>query len=100
MHVLIQGDGDKFRIYADGKKVAETDFQETLGNNVTYHLGGEGGETFAGAMDDVAIFTRALDEDEIALIMEGVETFLPVEPKGKLATQWADLKRSGLTQNR
>ena len=45
-----------------------------------------------------AVFTRALDEDEIGLILEGVETFLPVEPKGKLATQWADLKRSEATQ--
>ena len=93
MHVAVVGDGDKFRIYADGEMAAETDFQETRGNNVTYRLGGSGGETFAGLMDDYAVFTRALDEDEISLIMEGVETFLPVEPKGKLATQWADLKR-------
>ncbi|MCY3627257.1 MAG: LamG domain-containing protein [Gammaproteobacteria bacterium] len=93
MHVAVLGDGDKFRIYANGEMVAETDFQETRGNNVTYRLGGSGGETFAGVMDDVAVFTRALDEDEISLIMESVETFLPVESKGKLATQWADLKR-------
>ena len=76
-HVLIQSDGDKFRIYADGEKVAETDFQETLGNNVTYHLGGEGGETFAGLMDDVAVFTRVLDEEEISLILNnGAAIFL------------------------
>ena len=93
IHVLVQSDGDKFRIYANGEQVAETDFQETRGENVIYHLGGEGGETFAGAMDDVAVFTRALDEDEIGLILEGIETFLPVEPQGKLATRWADLKR-------
>ena len=97
-HVLVLGDGEKFRIYANGEMVAETDFQETRGNNVTYRLGGSGGETFAGAMDDVAVFTRALDEDEIDLILDGVETFLPVEPQGKLATRWGDLKHSGLTQ--
>ena len=93
LHVAVTGDGDKFRIYADGEKVAETDFQETRGENVTYRIGGTGGETFAGLMDDYAVFIRALDEDEINLIMEGVETFLPVEPRGKLATQWAALKR-------
>ena len=98
--MLVLGDGDKFRIYANGKMVAETDFQETLGNNVTYRLGGTGGETFAGAMDDVAVFTRALDEDEINLILDGVETFLPVEPQSKLATHWAALKRAGLTEQR
>ena len=92
MHVAVTGDGDKFRIYADGENVAETDFQETRGGNVTYRIGGSGGETFAGIMDDYAVFSRDLDEGEINLIMEGVETFLPVEPKGKLATQWADLK--------
>ena len=93
MHVLVLGDGDKFRIYADGEMVAETDFQKTDGGNLTYRLGGSGGETFAGIMDDVAVFSRALDEDEIALIMDSVETFLPVEPQGKLATQWGNLKR-------
>ena len=93
MHVAVTGDGDKFKIYADGEMVAETDFQETGGANVTYRIGGSGGETFAGLMDDVAVFTRALDADEINLIMEGVEVFLPVEPKGKLTTQWAALKR-------
>ena len=98
--MLVLGDGDKFRIYANGEKVPETDFQETRGNNVTYRLGGTGGETFAGAMDDVAVFTRALDEDEINLILDGVETFLPVEPQGKLATHWAALKRAGLTEQR
>jgi len=92
-HVLVSGDGDKFRIYANGEKVAETDFQETRGENITYRLGGSGGETFAGAMDDVAVFTRALDEDEINLILDGVETFLAVEPQGKLTTRWAALKR-------
>ena len=93
MHVAVTGDGDKFRIYADGEKVAETDFQETRGENVTYRIGGTGGETFAGIMDDYAVFSRDLDEGEINSIMEGVEAFLPVEPRGKLATQWADLKR-------
>ena len=93
MHVAITGDGDKFKLYADGEIVAETDFQETDGGNVTYRMGGSGGETFAGLLDDYAVFSRDLDEDEISLIMEGVETFLPVEPRGKLATQWADLKR-------
>ena len=93
MHVAVTGDGDKFKIYADGKMVAETDFQKTDGANVNYRIGGSGGETFAGLMDDYAVFSRALDEDEINLIMDSVEVFLPVEPKGKLATQWAELKR-------
>ena len=93
MHVAVTGDGDTFKIYADGEIVAETEFQVTAGANITYRIGGSGGETFAGLMDDYAVFSRALDEGEINLIMDSVETFLPVEPKGKLATQWAALKR-------
>ena len=31
MHVAVLGDGDKFKIYANGEQVAETDFQETRG---------------------------------------------------------------------
>ena len=93
IHIAVTGDGDKFKIYADGEVVAETDFQKTDGANVNYRIGGSGGETFAGLMDDYAVFSRALDEDEINLIMDSVEVFLPVEPQGKLATQWAKLKR-------
>ena len=37
-HVVVSSGGDKFRIYANGEQVAETDFQETRGNNQTYRL--------------------------------------------------------------
>ena len=81
-------------LYADGEMVAETDFQETGGANVTYRIGGSGGETFAGLMDDVCSFHPCLGRRRNQpQIMESVEVFLPVEPKGKLATQWAALKR-------
>ena len=33
LHVVVQSDGKKFRTYADGENVAETDFQETRGAN-------------------------------------------------------------------
>jgi hypothetical protein len=56
-------------------------------------LGGTGGETFAGAIDDVGVFSRALDEKEIILLQDGVEAFLAVEPQGKLTTTWGTLKR-------
>ena len=99
-HVAVSSDGNKFRIYANGEKVAETDYQETRGNNETYRLGGSDGETFAGAMDDVAVFTRALDEGEISSLLDGVDTLLPVEARGKLTTRWGDLKRAGGTSHR
>jgi hypothetical protein len=98
LHVVVQSDGKKFRIYADDENVAETDFQETRGANTTYRLGGEGGEGYGGAIDDVTIFSRALDEDEINLLGNGFDVFLPVKPQDKLTTTWAHIKHSGFTR--
>ncbi len=73
----------------------ETDFQETRGANAIYRLGGEGGEGYGGAIDDAAIFSRALDEDEISALGKGLDEFLPVKPQDKLTTKWAHIKRTG-----
>lgn len=93
MHIAVTGDGDKFKIYADGEMVAETNFQATDGAHVTYRIGGSWHEAFAGLMDDYAIFSRALDEDEISLIMDSVETFL--EAGDRLSVQ-QDSQETGI----
>lgn len=92
-HVAVQSDGKKFRIYANGEMAQESDFQETRGENQIYRLGGEGGEGYGGALDDAAIFSRALDEHEIKSIMKGYEEFAPVDSRGKLTTIWAKIKK-------
>lgn len=92
-HVIVQSDGKNFRIYANGKKVQESEFQETRGGNQIYRLGGEGGEGYGGALDDAAIFSRALNENEIKSIMNGYEEFAPVKSKDKLTTIWAKIKK-------
>ena len=74
VHIAVTNDGEKFRIYADGEKVTETDFQETDGGNGTYRIG-----DFAKhlTVDDYAVFSKALSEEEINLIMNtGVAQFL------------------------
>lgn len=43
-----------------------------------------------GLIDDFRLYNRILEENEIAELASGV---LPVEPTGKLATTWADLKQ-------
>lgn len=73
-HIAVTNDGEKFRIYANGEKVAETDFQETDGGNATYRIG-----NFARhlTVDDYAVFSKALSEEEINLIMNtGVASYL------------------------
>ena len=79
IHIAVRSDRNTFKIYANGNRVAEYDFDKTYGANATYRIGGfeNPRQTFAGLMDDFAVFSRALDEDEINLIMEeGVEAFL------------------------
>jgi len=51
-----------------------------------------GGEKFLGRLDEVVFFNRAITEDEIAELMQGVETVLPVSPERMLTTMWGQLK--------
>ena len=41
-------------------------------------------------IDDLYIYDRALDADEVADVMDG--NLLPVEPQDKLSTTWGQLK--------
>ncbi|MCY4401491.1 MAG: LamG domain-containing protein [Candidatus Poribacteria bacterium] len=95
-HAVVQSDGKNYRIYVNGEMVKETDFQETRGINQIYRLGGEGGEGYGGAIDDAAVFSRALDENEISALGGGLDEFLDVAPQDKLTTKWGHIKRIGL----
>ncbi len=48
------------------------------------------GRWYDGLLDEFYMFSRALDVDEIASVMD--DEFLPVEPAGKAATTWARVK--------
>ena len=57
--------------------------------------GGGGGIRYwmMGAVDEPAIFNRALDEAEIKELMnKGLAGMLKLEAKGKLATCWGNIK--------
>lgn len=56
-------------------------------------MGGQGNETYAGVMDEAAIFSRTLDKNEVTEIQNGMEVFLAAEPQGKLTTVWGDIKQ-------
>jgi len=62
-----------------------------VSNQTAMTIGGHpngAAHAFAGALDDMAIFTRVITEDEINTIIKG----WVVEPTEKLATTWAQLK--------
>ena len=82
VHIVVTNDGEKFRIYADGEKVAETDFQETDGGNVAYRIGTPSEHL---TVDDYAVFSKALSEEEINLIMKtGIAQFLKTAQSGDI----------------
>ena len=41
-------------------------------------------------LDDLYVYDRALDADEVEDVMDG--KLLPVEPENKLATTWGQMK--------
>ena len=50
-----------------------------------------GGRMLDGILDEIVIIDRALEEDEMASLMDGGLSFA-VNAAGKLATRWADVK--------
>ncbi len=95
-HAVVTSDGDKFRIYVDGEMVVDGAFQETMGANVQYAVGGfGGGESYTGSIDEFFVFNEPLaDADILSISEDGMPAYLGVEAAGKLATQWGDLKRA------
>lgn len=81
-HIALTNDGEKLRIYINGEKSVETDFQQTDGGNKTYIIGSslKSVENFVGSIDDYAIFSRALSQDEIHQIVGiGVADFMKTQ---------------------
>ncbi|WP_181871399.1 LamG-like jellyroll fold domain-containing protein [Sphaerisporangium album] len=67
-HLALTYDGSKLAFYLNGTKTAESDFQGTLrGDDGPLRIGGNGvwGEHFAGLIDEVRVYDRALSEAEI-----------------------------------
>ena len=50
------------------------------------------GNFFTGAMDEVAIFHSALEQEDIQTLMNGFNAYLAVEPSNKLSVTWGHLK--------
>jgi len=90
-NIVVLGDGKNFKIFVNTKEEMKSEYKKTDGGNATYHFGGEGGESYAGAIDEAAVFSRDLTEDEIKQFMNGIKA-TAVSPSGKLALTWGSLK--------
>ena len=78
-------------LYVDGELETEQNYNgpmATTGSETEIGHAGDGG--FVGIIDEVMIYNKALTADEVKQIFEAEG--LPVEPHGKLATRWGQLK--------
>ena len=104
-HVAVTWDGEEFGIYLDAEEIGAGVTTPNIGRNplsdkpllIGIYLAtgqhGKWGAFFAGIVDDVAIFSTALSEDDIETLMnDGLEATADIEPAGKLATIWAAIK--------
>jgi len=77
-HLAATYDGQIFKCYIDGELAEEWAYAGTMPENtasVTIGQRSRGGTYFNGMIDEVAIYDRALSEDEIPPIMLGVGDF-------------------------
>ena len=94
-HVVATYDGKTIKQYIDGKFDTSKDFKNDIASqDIEFRVGQAqtGLPSMFGKIDEVAVYDRALDLDEIKSDMEN-GVFFAVDPKGKLATTWAHLKR-------
>jgi len=73
-HICATYDGAVFKCYIDGELGEEWEYAGAMPENtasVTIGRRSRGGTFFNGMIDDVAIYNRALSEEEIGLVMEG-----------------------------
>lgn len=98
-HAACVATPDYVHTYVDGEYVEQKGNwanHGTSGFNV--NIGGCGiwddnGNWFTGAMDEVAIFHSALEQEEIQELMnQGFEGYWAVDPAGKLGVTWGRLK--------
>ena len=95
MHCVCTYDGKDAKIYIDGDlinqaphglKLVEGDLDLRLG-----HRGGSG-HWYNGLLDEVAVFSVALDEDQVKEASGNIDEALDVQARGKLATVWGKMK--------
>jgi hypothetical protein len=91
---------DGVKVYVDGVEVtqgAADAAKEACDGSASIFLGHrEDGQFLNAVIDEVAMWERALTVDEVKANMDGAlsSSEVAVEPTGKLATTWANVRRS------
>ena len=94
-HCVCTYDGKDAKIYVDG------DLRNTVGHggklearDQDLRLGHRfgSGHWYNGLLDEIAVFSVALDEDQVTEASFNIEEALNVQARGKLATLWGNMK--------
>ena len=98
-HITGVKKGTFLGIYVNGEKCNSIDsFPGDIASQstpITVNFANQDAEHtgFAGILDEVAIFSQALTEEEIQKTMKGILKPHVVEPSGKLTTVWGKMKK-------
>ena len=91
----VYADG-KQKFYVNGELVGEKDSNPNFNDQQEFLIGAGANERaaheylFKGIIDEVRLYNRVLDEDEVTAVMESES--LSVEASGKIAVTWGELK--------
>lgn len=97
-HVVAAFDSKNIYIYVNGNKVGEQAQPgpaiDTAG--IVMHIGNSPNEPrqFHGILDEIRIFSTALTKEDVVWHQErGALEVFPVDPRGKVTTTWAAIKK-------
>lgn len=94
-HIIYTTDtqADELKLYVNGELADQGNAGGTLENMDERRIGSEhDGRYLKGMIDEVRIYDRVLDENEVRRNFEVDSRGTVVEPAGKLATSWGKLK--------
>lgn len=96
-HVAVTFDGKTIKVYADGEQVGEVaqlgPVVDSTGFDLHIGSGANFDRPFHGMHDEIRIWNRVLEEDEIKEHMElGTDDVFPVGRGSKIAATWGEIK--------
>lgn len=99
-HIAGVSDGQQVKLYVDGQLIgaypSAAPINEVADELLTIgceYANGPRASFFNGTVDEVAIFNRALSDEEVKELMEGLGQLVhPVDPRLKLAAIWGEVK--------